>query len=57
LIRFIFGVLVGVLSGASLTMMLAPRPGRELRHDLAARVAEMKDHARTRYRRRQSSEP
>jgi gas vesicle protein len=50
MIRLALGVILGTLMGASFTMMLAPRPGRDVRKSVRQKVAEMQEHARLRRR-------
>ncbi len=41
----IFGA--GIILGAGLALLFAPKPGHEIRHDLAEKVGEMSEHFRT----------
>jgi gas vesicle protein len=42
------GIILGTVLGASVAMMLAPRPGRETRRSLRARIADIQEHVRLR---------
>lgn len=46
----IFGT--GMMLGAGLALLFAPKPGQEIRHDIAERVGEMGDHLRAQMPRR-----
>ena len=47
---FALGMLAGVLVGAGVTLLFAPKPGRELRENIGESMGKLKDAAARRYR-------
>ena len=42
-LKFLFGLFSGVVSGIVVGLLVAPKPGKEMREDLANRSRELKD--------------
>jgi gas vesicle protein len=52
---FLLGAVAGALVGAGVALLMAPKPGAEVRKDLTDGYSSVRDAAARRYRRRRSS--
>ena len=46
--KFVFGMFSGVISGLVLGLLVAPKPGKEMREDLVAKSSELKEFTKDR---------